>query len=45
MAKRRNCKHQGFAHSKDGYKNVHIMLTTRYEKCIMMETLTIDRGG
>ena len=26
-------------------KNVHIMLTTRYEKCIMMETLTIDRGG
>jgi hypothetical protein len=25
MAQRKNCKHQGFAYAKSGYKNVHII--------------------
>ena len=25
MALRRNCKHQGFAYARDGYKNVRII--------------------
>jgi hypothetical protein len=25
MAQRRNCIHQGFAYSKDGYKDIHII--------------------
>jgi hypothetical protein len=42
MAKHRNCKHQGFAYSKDGYKNVHIIcdydgLEHKKEYCISCE--------
>lgn len=25
MAQRRNCKHQGFAYAKNGYKDIHII--------------------
>ena len=54
MARIKNCKHQGFAYAKDGYKNVHIICDYDGEihkkeyclKCEIYESRTpIERGG
>lgn len=50
MANRKNCKHQGFAYAKDGYKNLRVICdldgeTHKKEYCQKCEMYEPRKNG